>query len=167
MKKTILSLLTFFLIATTNAIGQTTTQGKSYYDEKINPMEQIDNALSKAKPEGKYVVCQVGGNWCKWCRWFGKFIEEDADIAKVINDNFVYIHVNYGKANEERTQQLIKRLKNPGRFGFPVLIVLDSDGNVIHTQATGYLEEGDGYDKKRVLEFFNLWTPTAVSTVVR
>ena len=34
---------------------------KKVYDENIDPMEQIDKALVKAKAEGKYVVCQVGG----------------------------------------------------------------------------------------------------------
>ena len=40
---------------------------KKVYNENIDPMEQIDKALVKAKAEGKYVVCQVGGNWCPWC----------------------------------------------------------------------------------------------------
>lgn len=35
---------------------------KKVYDESIDPMEQIDNALQKAGAEGKFVVCQVGGN---------------------------------------------------------------------------------------------------------
>ena len=43
-------------------------EGKSkVYDESINPIEQIDQAVAKAKSEGKFVICQVGGNWCPWC----------------------------------------------------------------------------------------------------
>lgn len=163
MKKLFFTL--FFSLIVMFASAQ--TMAKPLFDEKIDPIAQIDEAVSKAKGEGKYVVCQVGGNWCKWCRWFGQFIVDDADIAKVINDSFVYIHVNYGKKTEPFTQQVIERLKNPGRFGFPVLVILDSDGNVIHTQATEYLEEGQGYNKERVLGFFNHWTPEAVTTVVR
>ena len=37
---------------------------KKVYNEDINPIEQIDQAIAKAKSEGKFVICQVGGNWC-------------------------------------------------------------------------------------------------------
>ena len=37
---------------------------KRVYNESIDPMTQIDEALTKAKADGKFVVCQVGGNWC-------------------------------------------------------------------------------------------------------
>ena len=49
------------------------------------------------------------------------------------------------------------------RFGFPVMVVLDGNGKVIHIQDSGYLEEGKGYDTKRVLKFFTSWTPKAVA----
>ena len=56
----------------------------------------------------------------------------------------------------------MKRLNNAGRFGFPVLVVLDEQGNVIHIQDSGLLEEGKGYNKEKVLSFFKHWTPAAV-----
>ena len=134
------------------------------YDETIDPMEQIDKALVKAKVTDKYVICQVGGNWCKWCLRFAAFIKNDAEIAKVIEDNFVYEHVNYPRKGA--AADLLKRLGNPGRFGYPVFVVLDSNGTVIHIQDSSFLEEGvDGYDKKKVLRFLNAWTPTVVATM--
>ena len=142
-------------------------QGVKYYDESIDPMAQIDEAVAKAAAEGKYVVCQVGGNWCKWCRWFAKFITDDAEISQTISDNFVYIHVNYANDKDERSRQVNMRLRNPSRFGFPVLVILDERGQVIHTQQSDYLEEGQGYNRERVLKFFQKWTPEAVRTVVR
>ena len=57
---------------------------KKVYDETINPIEQIDQALSKAKGKHKYIVCQVGGNWCPWCLRFADFITKDQDIAQLI-----------------------------------------------------------------------------------
>lgn len=78
---------------------------KKVYNEDINPVEQIDQALAQAKSTGKFVICQVGGNWCPWCLRFADFIENDSDISKVVNDNFVYIHVNYNprqSAGEEK-----------------------------------------------------------------
>lgn len=137
---------------------------RKVYDEGINPLTQIDAAVGKAKAEGKYVICQVGGNWCKWCLMFADFIEKDSEIAEVIGQNFEYIHVNYHprKAKEEG-KALMKRLNNAGRFGFPVFVVLDTDGKVIHIQDSSLLEEGQGYNREKVLSFFRHWTPEAVN----
>ena len=139
------------------------------YDETINPLEQIDQALVKAKAEGKFVVCQVGGNWCPWCLRFADFAAKDTAVSKVIDDNFVLIHVNYnprkseGEAKAQQTAQMMKRLGNPSRFGYPVFVVLDHEGKVIHTQDSSFLEEGQGYSQEKVLRFFRCWTPSAVN----
>ena len=68
---------------------------KKVYNEEINPLEQIDQALAQARAEGKFVICQVGGNWCPWCLRFADFITNDSTISSLIEQNFVYIHVNY------------------------------------------------------------------------
>ena len=141
---------------------------KKVYDEDINPLEQIEQAVAKARTEGKFVVCQVGGNWCPWCLRFADFITNDTAISKVIADNFEYIHVNYNprkSGGEEQARQasaLMARLDNCGRFGFPVFVVLDADGKVIHIQDSSFLEEGKGYNQEKVLRFFKNWTPKAV-----
>ena len=145
------------------ANAQEQTALKKVYNEQIDPLEQIDQAIVQAKAEGKFVICQVGGNWCPWCLRFADFITNDSTINSVIEQNFVFIHVNYHprKAGEVG-KALMKRLNNAGRFGFPVLVVLDEEGNIIHIQDSGLLEEGKGYDQKKVLSFFQNWTPKAV-----
>ena len=116
----------------------------------------------------KFVVCQVGGNWCVWCLRFAEFITTDADISTFVDENFVYAHVNYNprkSGGEEKARQaaaLMKRLDNCGRFGYPVFVVLDEEGRVIHIQDSSFLEEGQGYNKEKVLRFFKSWTPQAV-----
>ena len=141
---------------------------KKIYDETIDPMEQIDKAVVKAKSQGKHVVCQVGGNWCRWCLMFADFISKDNEITELIDKNFEYIHVNYNprERNDEskmkKAEAMLARLGNPGRFGYPVFVVLDGDGKVIHIQDSSLLEEGNGYNKSKVMRFFSNWTPEAV-----
>lgn len=153
---------------------------KKVYDETIDPIAQIDSATAKAKAEGKFVVCQVGGNWCPWCLRFAEFAANDTAISRVIAENFEYIHVNYDPRRQRAEQQqskaqqpsqtaqnqqqnaLMARLNGCGRFGFPVFVVLDGDGKVIHIQDSSFLEEGQGYSQKKVLRFFQNWTPKAV-----
>ena len=130
------------------------------YDEKADAMSQIDQALEDARESGRFVICQVGGNWCPWCLRFAKFITEDEEIANVVKENFVYIHVNTSKAN--KNEEALRRLGNPGRFGYPVLVILDDEGRVMHIQNSSYLEEGNSYNHKKVLEFFLNWTRKAI-----
>ena len=164
MKK---ALLSFFIILIAFSI-YAQNPIKRVYDENTNPNEQIDKALETALSENKFVVCQVGGNWCPWCLIFADFITNDSTISKVIEENFVYIHVNYNprqSGDAEKVQQtttMLKRLGNPGRFGYPVFVVLDEKGKVIHIQDSSFLEEGKGYNKEKVLRFFRSWTPKAV-----
>jgi len=150
------------------AYGQ--TELKKVYDESLDVNRQIDDALAQARSEGKFVICQVGGNWCPWCLRFADFIAHDADISRIIADNFVYIHVNYnpraGKDDALKARQaekMLRRLANPGRFGYPVFVVLDARGKVLHIQDSSFLEEGKGYDKAKVQRFFKNWTPSAVN----
>jgi len=164
MRKMITMLLVALFAITANA----QTGLKKVYNEEINPLEQIDQAVVKAKANGKYVVCQVGGNWCPWCLRFADFITKDTTISKMISDNFEYIHVNYnprksgGEAQQQQAAALMARLNNCGRFGFPVFVVLDTTGKVLHLQDSSFLEEGQGYNKEKVLRFFKNWTPKAV-----
>jgi thioredoxin-related protein len=147
---------------------QPTKSLKKVYNEEINPIEQIDQAVAKAKAEGKFVVCQVGGNWCPWCLKFADFIANDTAISKVIDENFEYIHVNYnprksqGPEQVEQGKALMKRLDNAGRFGFPVFVILNEEGKILHIQDSSFLEEGEGYNQEKVLRFFKNWTPSAV-----
>lgn len=119
--------------------------------------KDIDNALQKAKSENKNVILQVGGNWCSWCILFDKYINENEKIKVTKNSHFIYYHLNYSKEN--KNEILMKKYNNPGRFGYPVLLVLNQNGDLIHTQDTGYLEDGKGYNEEKVLRFFENWKP--------
>ena len=164
MKRTLILLSVLFLALT--VIGQTPL--KKVYDENINPNTQIDNALAQAKAAGKFVICQVGGNWCPWCLLFADFATNDTLVSQAIANDFVFIHVNYNPRQMDdpvKVQQattMMKRLGNPARFGFPVFVILDAKGKVLHIQDSSFLEEGRGYNREKVLRFLKNWTPQAV-----
>jgi thioredoxin-related protein len=133
---------------------------KKLYDPSLDGMKQINEAVAKAKASGKHVLIQYGGNWCPWCLRFHAFCVADAAITKVINDNYVLVELNYSKENKNDEANIF--LGNPTRFGFPVFIILDTKGKVIHIQDSGLLEAGQGYDQKKVIGFFNNWTAAAL-----
>ena len=156
MKKLLIVIL---LACTATALNAQT----KLYDEGRDAMQQIDQAVAEAAQTHRHVLCQVGGNWCPWCLRFAHFADTNATVRNTIDSNFVYIHVNYSKEN--RNPEAMRSLANPARFGFPVFVILDGEGHVLHIQNSSYLEEGKGYNVKKVDDFLRNWTPTAVNTL--
>lgn len=65
-------------------------------------------------------------------------ITDNKEIANLIEKHFVYIHINHSKGN--KNEKAMKRLENLGHFGYPVLVILDEEGLIIHIQNSSYLE---------------------------
>ncbi len=139
-------------------------QEKSPAAPLYHPEEDAEKAIAvciqKAKAENKHVLLEAGGNWCSWCILFNKFCDTDKQLDSVLKNDFVVYHLNYSKENINKP--LFAKYGFPQRFGFPVFIVLDGNGNRIHTQNSAYLELGKGYNKEKVLEFFTSWNKKAL-----
>lgn len=129
-----------------------------------NPQENADSALNKAIAEAKktkrFVLVQIGGNLCQWCVRFHEFINGDKQIDSLIKSSYVMLHLNCSPEN--RNKDLLSDLGFPQRFGFPVFCILDENGMRIHTQHSAYLEEGEDYNKQKVMEFLAAWAPQAL-----
>lgn len=131
------------------------------YNPAADARKELDAAVANAKRDGKHVLVQVGGNWCIWCYRFNDFVTKDTALSRLVNKNYVVYHLNYSKEN--KNLPVLKTLGFPQRFGFPVLVVLDGNGNRLHTQDSGLLEEGKGYNAGKVTSFFQAWTPAALN----
>ena len=134
--------------------------GQDLYNPEANAKDDINKAVRRAKADNKHVLLQIGGNWCSWCKRFHAFVDQDAELKKLVEDNFIVLRVNYSPEN--RNEAVLKELEFPQRFGFPVFVILNQNGTRIHTQNSGILEKDNSYDKKLVSQFFNHWTPAAL-----
>ena len=130
------------------------------YNPLADAKADIKAAVKTAAKEHKNVLLQIGGNWCIWCIRFNNTVTTDPELNKYMADNYVVLHVNYSPEN--KNEEVLASLGYPQRFGFPVFIVLDDKGNRLHTQNSGYLEEGKGHSKAKVMEFFKSWSPAAI-----
>lgn len=137
------------------------SQPVKIYNPEADVTTEINQGIKRAKAENKNIFLQIGGNWCPWCLKFHKLYQEDPDINALMGKSYIFILVNYSKEN--RNYATLKKLEYPQRFGFPVFVILDSNGRRIHTQNSSYLEEGDGYSKKKVLEVLKQWSPDALN----
>ena len=136
-------------------------QAPHIYNPEADVTSAISQGLIRARGENKHLLLQIGGNWCPWCIKFHKLCTEDSDIKTLMDKNYVFLLVNYSKEN--RNLAALKKLDFPQRFGFPVFVILDANGHRIHTQNSSYLEEGDGYSKKKVVDFMTQWAPDALN----
>ena len=63
--------------------------------------------------------------------------------------------VNHGDGNDNT--EFLSRY--PKVAAYPHFLVLDSDGTFLHSQGTGELEEGRGYNEKVFMDFLTKWKP--------
>jgi thioredoxin-related protein len=138
------------------SLSLTAQQTVKIYNPDADAKAEVTAAVAKAASEGKHVFLQIGGNWCPWCVKFHKMITEDAKMDSLILANYIVVKVNYSKEN--KNHELLATLGYPQRFGFPVFVILDEKGNVLHTQDSGYLEQDKGYSSEKVERLFLNWS---------
>ncbi len=159
MKKAILLALVSFISFISIA------QEKKIYNPNADAEKDIAAALLKAKAENKFVLIQAGGNWCSWCIEFVRFAKADKQVDSVINTGFVWYHLNLSKENENK--KVFAQLGYPQRFGYPAFIILNGNGERLHTQNSEYLENGKkSYDKLKVQAFLEMWSPNALNPLM-
>lgn len=128
------------------------------YNDKENAEAKIAELVKQAQAENKNIILQAGGNWCIWCLRFNQFIQTTAELKNVVDENYLYYHLNYSPEN--KNEKVFAKYDNPGaKFGYPVFVVLDKNGKMIHTQDSAVLEEGKGYSIEKVKAFFQEWAP--------
>lgn len=125
------------------------------FDPARDAAADVAAAAAQAKREGKRVLVDVGGEWCSWCHIMDRFFAADAEARALRERAFVMVKVNYSPAN--RNEAFLARW--PRIEGYPHLFVLAPDGTLLHSQDTGELEAGKGYDRAKFLAFLRAWAP--------
>jgi thioredoxin-related protein len=157
MKINIIAMLIFSLIVLGNLYGQEKNQNKyvpvTKFDPARNPEQDVKDAVIEAKSTNKRIILDVGGEWCIWCHRIDDFINRHKDVYNLMHDNFVVVKINYSPKNENG-KFLSAYPKIPG---YPHFFVLDKNGKLIHSQDTGKLEKGKGYNKDKFIVFLEKW----------
>lgn len=130
---------------------------KPYHPEE-DAEAKISQLVAQAKAENKNIMIQAGGNWCIWCLRFNNYVQTTPELKETIDKNYLYYHLNYSPEN--KNDAIFAKYGDPGKkFGYPVFVVLDKNGKLLHTQDSAVLEEGKGYSLSKVKDFFLKWAP--------
>jgi len=127
------------------------------FDPKANPAKDLKKAVAQASREHKRILLDVGGEWCSWCHRLDATLAASAELTGLLEKNFIVLKVNFSEEN--KNEAFLKAY--PAVKGYPHFFVLDEAGKFLHSQDTGDLEEGKGYNLTRIAEFLKKWSPAS------
>lgn len=123
-----------------------------HYDEKQDPAADLAQTIERAKEENKRILLQIGGQWCPWCLRITDFMTSNPEIRPLVDKHFVIMKVTFPGDNADAFLANYPKVE-----AYPHFFVLDQDGQLLHSQGTGELEEGSGYDAAVFAEFLSKW----------
>ncbi|MHA1195749.1 MAG: thioredoxin domain-containing protein [Promethearchaeota archaeon] len=86
-----------------------------------------EEAFEKARLEDKPIFLSIGYSTCHWCHVFQKESFNDAEVAKILNENFISIKVDREERPDlDKTYMLICQLLT-GSGGWPLSIFMTHD----------------------------------------
>ena len=118
--------------------------------------DNLDEALAKAKAEGKLVyACFSGSDWCYWCKKLEKEVLSDPLFVAGVMDDYVLVFIdspeNQALLSNRAKAENEKLTKKYGIRGFPTALILDGNGNRIGK--TGYRQGGAAEYVKHLIDF--------------
>jgi thiol:disulfide interchange protein len=113
-------------------------------------------ALQTAAANHRRIIVDFGGNWCPDCHVLDTYFHDTAN-RPLLEADFLLVHVNIGRLDQNL--DLAERYQIPLKKGVPALAVLDSDGKLLYSQASGEFEAMRRMQSSAVTEFLTRWKP--------
>ena len=115
-----------------------------YAGENDGWLTDFDKAKEIAKQENRPILIDFSGSdWCGWCIKLDKEVFSQEEFKKFAADNLVLLLMDFPRRKEiasevkKRNEALLQKYNVEG---FPTVLLVDSEGNVI--ARTGYQEGG-------------------------
>jgi thioredoxin-related protein len=105
----------------------------------------FEAAKAKAKAEKKLLLVDfTGSDWCGWCKKLVAEVFGKEEFKKEAPKKFVLVELDYPTPAKKQSDELKKQnkelLKRYKVQGYPTILVMDAEGNVI--AKTGYQPDG-------------------------
>ncbi len=129
------------------------------YDENADALDSLSKALKIAELENKYVLLQMGGNWCPDCRTLGEYFTRP-DIKAWLDDRLILVSVDVGEWN--RNLDIAEKYGNPISEGIPALVLLNSENEVMFATLAGELASARSMSKNDLI----VWLQTKIDPMI-
>lgn len=103
----------------------------------------FNDGLDKARSEKKQIFVEFYTDWCPYCKMFQKETIGDDKVARMLEENFVYVRLNGEDSNNHvnyngKTLSNVELANSFSVSAFPSLLFLDSGGKPI-TMLSGFI----------------------------
>ena len=112
---------------TNNLIGETSPYLLQHAHNPVYWFPWGEEALKKAREEGKPIFLSIGYAACHWCHVMERESFENEGIAKILNENFISIKVDREERPDLDEIYMEAVLATSGRGGWPMTVFLTSD----------------------------------------
>ncbi|MDE3201084.1 MAG: thioredoxin family protein [Acidobacteriota bacterium] len=125
------------------------------FDTKRDAVKDIQAAIAEAERTRKRIILYVGGDWCPYCAQLVMLYRADPTLLALRDRRFITVYVFYGPENRNE-----KALRRYGKvLGVPHYFVLNSNGELLHSQHLLELRTAGSYSPEKFRSFFEEWAP--------
>ena len=125
----------------------------------------IEEAEQLAIKTNKKIMVKVYTNWCGWCKEMDNSTFPDANLAKVLNDNYISVKFNAEQKSDITWGGKVYKLEKPekggsyhqlaatwlaGKLTYPTIVILDEKGQIIQP-IPGYRKP---FELEKILAYF-------------
>ena len=101
---------------------------RSAMHQPVEWQEWGEAAFAKAKAEDKPILLDIGAVWCHWCHVMDRESYENAETAKIINDQFIAVKVDRDERPDVDTRYQAAVSAISGQGGWPLTAFLTPEG---------------------------------------
>jgi uncharacterized protein len=113
----------------TNSLAQASSAYlRSAMHQPIRWHEWGEEAFATAQRESKPVLLDIGAVWCHWCHVMDRESYESAEVAGIINQNFIAVKVDRDERPDVDSRYQLAVSAISGTGGWPLTVFLTPDG---------------------------------------
>lgn len=158
------SLSSFAQVASHDQIMQPPAELKpGLYPADADARKDIKAAVAQAARENKRVILDFGADWCLDCHILDNTFHHNPDVAPLLENNYVVVHIDIGQQNPPKNNDLAIKYHIPLEKGVPALAVLDSNGKLLFNDHGGQFEAARRMKVQTIIDFLEKWKPRKTS----
>ena len=126
------------------------------YNQSADPGQAVDQALARARQNGKKVLIDLGGNWCADCLILSGVMALP-EVQAFLNARYEIVLVDIGRVN--------RNLAIPARFGVtvklegvPAILIVTPDGHLVNKDHFAALAEARNMTPQAIVDWLAQWS---------